>query len=139
MAATLSSSISGGTWVRRNQAGSWRSDLLGISRDRTSGIAGEGPWQPSADVYRTRDGWLVKFELAGVRPEETDLRVSGTELRLRGLRRDVVCRETQQSHSMEISYNRFERRIEFPEALDACRAETQYQDGMLLIWLRRST
>ena len=24
------------------------------------------PWQPSADVYRTKDGWLVKFDLAGV-------------------------------------------------------------------------
>ena len=25
------------------------------------------PWQPNVDVYRTATGWLVKFELAGVK------------------------------------------------------------------------
>lgn len=27
-------------------------------------------WQPPADIYRLARGWLVKFELAGVRPED---------------------------------------------------------------------
>src|SRR5919205_684335 len=30
----------------------------------------EAVWRPRADVYRTPDGWLVKLELAGVRPDE---------------------------------------------------------------------
>src|SRR5438045_792618 len=30
---------------------------------------GHNRWCPAADVYRTADGWLVKVELAGVRPE----------------------------------------------------------------------
>src|SRR5205807_35666 len=43
-----------------------------------------GPgWQPSADVYRTRDGWLVKFDLACVRPEDTQVVVDGRYLVLR--------------------------------------------------------
>jgi HSP20 family protein len=113
--------------------------VLGLVGELSGTAHAEGPWQPSADVYRTRDGWLVKFELAGVRPEEIDLRLGGARLRLRGLRRDVVCRETQQSHSMEISYNQFERNIEFPESLDAYATDTQYQDGMLLVWLRKKT
>ena len=29
---------------------------------------GHNRWCPAADVYRTADGWLVKVELAGVRP-----------------------------------------------------------------------
>ena len=28
---------------------------------------GPAPWRPHADVYRTSNGWLVKFELAGTR------------------------------------------------------------------------
>ena len=28
----------------------------------------DAPWRPNVDVYRTAAGWLVKFELAGVRP-----------------------------------------------------------------------
>jgi HSP20 family protein len=95
-----------------------------------------GPWRPPADVYRTREGWLVKLELAGVRPSEIEVELSGTRLRVSGLRRDFVIREAQHAHSMEISYNRFERTIEFPEPIDPNAAQTQYQDGMLLISLR---
>ena len=35
------------------------------------------PWQPSADVYRTRDGWLVKFDLAGVKTEDVTVSMRG--------------------------------------------------------------
>jgi HSP20 family protein len=97
-----------------------------------------GPWRPPADVYRTRDGWLVKLELAGVRPDELEIQVSGTKLRVAGVRRDFVIREAEHAHSMEISYNRFERAIEFPERLDRYATETRYQDGMLLVFLRRN-
>jgi len=97
-----------------------------------------GPWQPPADVYRTRDGWLVKLELAGVRPDELEIQISGTKLRVSGVRRDFVIREAEHAHSMEISYNRFERTLDFPERLDHCAMETRYQDGMLLVTLRRN-
>ena len=29
----------------------------------------EAYWRPAADIYRTRTGWLIKYDLAGVRPE----------------------------------------------------------------------
>ena len=29
-------------------------------------------WNPATDVYKTRDGWFVKMELAGVEPDELD-------------------------------------------------------------------
>ena len=38
------------------------------------------PWRPNIDVYRTANGWLVKFELAGVRAEDIDLQVLGGRL-----------------------------------------------------------
>ena len=34
-------------------------------------MGGDAPvsgWQPSTDIYRTQQGWLVKLDLAGVRP-----------------------------------------------------------------------
>ena len=45
-------------------------------------------WQPAVDVYRTATGWLLKFDLAGVRPEDIDVNVSGSRLTVRGQRRD---------------------------------------------------
>jgi HSP20 family protein len=95
----------------------------------------EGPWRPSADVYRLADGWLVKVELAGVRPDEIQVVCAGARLIVRGARRDFLIREAAHTHSMEISYNSFERSLDFPERVDCLSMETRYQDGMLLIRL----
>ena len=50
----------------------------------------EEPWRPHVDVYRTADGWLVKFELPGVRAEDVELEVLGGRMKVAGVRRDCV-------------------------------------------------
>ena len=42
-------------------------------------------WQPPVDVYQTADGWLVKYDLAGVRPDEIQLSAQGRRLIARAL------------------------------------------------------
>ena len=42
-------------------------------------------WRPAADVYRVRDGWLVKFDLAGVRPEDVEVSREEREDGTRGI------------------------------------------------------
>lgn len=92
-------------------------------------------WQPPADVYRLSNGWLVKCELAGVRPDEVNVILAGSTLTLRGRRRDITVEQGQQSYSMEISYSEFERSISFPCELERMVVATDYRDGMLLIRL----
>lgn len=93
-------------------------------------------WRPSADVYRTREGWLVKFDLAGVDPREVQLSLEGRRLTIAGVRRDALVQEGLSSYSLEISYNRFERTLELPFDAHAMQARTEYRDGMLLVWLQ---
>ncbi|NQV27326.1 MAG: Hsp20/alpha crystallin family protein [Rhodopirellula sp.] len=90
-------------------------------------------WQPAADVYRMSDGWLLKVELAGVRPDELQLLVEGCEVILSGRRRDWIIERGRQCHSMEIAYSCFERRFTLPSRVDNCRIATEYRDGMLVI------
>lgn len=92
-------------------------------------------WQPAVDAYRTARGWLLKYELAGVAPSEVEVVLQGRTVTVRGLRRDVRIEETQQSYSMEISYNRFERALELPCEMNTMDVATQYHDGMLLVRL----
>ena len=92
-------------------------------------------WQPAVDVYQTTGGWLLKFELAGVAPDEVEIVLHGRTLTLRGVRRDVRVEDNRQSYSMEISYNRFERTLELPCEMDTMTVATQYRDGMLLVRL----
>jgi HSP20 family protein len=93
----------------------------------------EGPWCPSADVYRTPTGWLVKLDLAGIRLEEVEVALSSSCLIVRGTRRDRCLREVRHCYRMEIAYSRFERVIDLPADLDQARIATEYRDGMLLI------
>ncbi len=39
-------------------------------------------------------------------------------------------------YSMEISYNRFERRVDLPVELDGARIVLDYKDGILLVRIR---
>jgi HSP20 family protein len=93
-------------------------------------------WQPPADVYRTRDGWLVKLDLAGVRPEDVQVRVSGSRLTVHGLRRDWCQEEGCRHYQMEISYSEFERTITLPLNLEQMDVTAEHRLGMLLIHIR---
>jgi HSP20 family protein len=92
-------------------------------------------WRPPADVYRVKGGWLVKLDLAGIRVEEVQVQVEESRLTVCGERRDATIREVDQAYSMEISYNRFARSIELPCDIRNAVIRTQYQDGMLSIYL----
>jgi len=90
-------------------------------------------WQPSADIYRTREGWLVKFDLAGVNASEVTVSIRGRRLTISGFRRDSFIEEGSSHYSMEISYNRFERSLTMPANLEAARVTVAAREGLLLV------
>jgi len=92
-------------------------------------------WSPQADIYRTPTGWLVKFDLAGVSPDEVRVEATPSELRVSGVRRDRFVQKGFLQHSMEISYSRFERTIRLPCRADRCSLRTEYVEGMLIVTL----
>ena len=90
-------------------------------------------WQPAVDVYQTNKGWLVKYELAGVRPEDIRLTASGQRLTVEGRRRDCFAEEECCCYRMEISYSHFERTIELPADLERADIAPRFENGMLLV------
>ena len=96
-------------------------------------------WCPPADVYRTDDGWLLKIELAGVRPEDIQVQVGGQRLRVSGQRRDTSQALGCRCQHMEIAYSHFERDFQLPSELDHDSITTDYRDGMLHIHIRTET
>ncbi len=96
-------------------------------------------WQPAVDIYRTQLGWLVKFELAGVRPEDIEVSAVGRILKVRGFRYDWAMEQSAHSYSMEIAYNRFERKLQLPCHVDPAAITSEYRDGMLLLRIPEAT
>ena len=52
-------------------------------------------WCPAADVYRTDNGWIVKVDLAGIRPADIEITIDGAILRISGARRDARARPSK--------------------------------------------
>jgi Molecular chaperone (small heat shock protein) len=102
-----------------------------------SGGSGTGTvWQPAVDIYSARDGgWILKFELAGVRPEDINISVQGCRVQVAGVRRDWLVEEGATHFSMEIAYSRFQRSVELPCELDQARWTIEFKNGILLVRL----
>ena len=94
-------------------------------------------WYPSADIYRTSDGWIVKVELAGVSSEDIEIDIQGNVLYIAGCRRDRSCAVGMTTEMMEITYSRFEKTLKFPASIEGARIEHNFDNGLLLIHLRK--
>lgn len=90
-------------------------------------------WQPAVDLYRCTAGWLLKFELAGVRQEDVHVAADSRGITVSGIRRDVRQFESQETHLMEIAYSRFERFVALPEPIEDVQLHAELRDGMLFV------
>ena len=93
-------------------------------------------WYPAADVYQTPDGWMVKVELAGVDAEDIEIEIEGSSLYIAGTRRDTSCQHGISHHQMEITYSRFEKSLSFPDVIEGAKLEHNFENGLLLIYLK---
>jgi HSP20 family protein len=93
-------------------------------------------WEPAADIYEIDAGWLIKFDLSGVRPEDVRVTFHEGRLTVAGVRRDYARTTGARYYRMEIAYNSFQRTIELPGAVDASQISSKFQDGMLLVEMR---
>src|SRR5579885_566774 len=85
---------------------------------------GEGDlWRPAVDVFRTSNGWLLRFDLAGVRAEDVSVTRHMSRIVVTGTRRDHVVEQGWSYYLMEIAWSRFERTVELPCSLDGARLE----------------
>jgi HSP20 family protein len=96
-------------------------------------------WNPSADVYRSPEGWIVKLDLAGVSSDDLQIELHDSLLTIRGCRRDTHYCEGFVYHQMEITYSRFEKQIQFPANIEGATVVHDYNDGFFIIKLRSET
>src|SRR5882724_200201 len=103
-----------------------RSKRIFVERISSEYRRPSGPlWQPAVDIYKTPEGWKIKFDLAGVRPEDVQVLQADDQLIVRGVRRDSVMTEGWSYYQLEITYSRFERIIKIP--CDLSQAEVRVE------------
>jgi HSP20 family protein len=106
-------------------------DFYGEFGDRLRGDR----WLPDVDVFETKQGVVVRVELAGVRSEDVRVTVDGRTLRISGIRRVLDRSDVQRLHQMEIATGPFERRVQIPIQFHRDDVSANLSDGFLTVVL----
>jgi HSP20 family protein len=94
-----------------------------------------GSWAPVVDIYEQGGDIVLKAELPGVDPKDTDIRVENNTLTLRGERKldNEIKRESY--HRVERAYGTFSRSFTLPSVVDTEKIKAEYRDGVLRVIL----
>lgn len=88
---------------------------------------------PRLDVREGQDEICVNAELAGVRPEDVDVRVEGNVLTIRGEKKGETEQQQQDYHVMERSFGRFQRSVQLPYAPNPDEIRADFEHGVLTV------
>ena len=90
-------------------------------------------WAPPVDIYENGDSLVLKAELAGVNPDDVEIRVEDNTLYLKGERKFEKEVKEQNYHRIERSYGTFTRTFSLPNSIDADKVGANYKDGVLTL------
>lgn len=90
-------------------------------------------WDLSVDVYEEDGKIIAKMSLPGVDADETEISVDDDILTISGRRAEEKEVTEKNYYSKEIRRGSFSRSVHLPRAVDANKAEAQYEDGVLTV------
>ncbi len=102
---------------------------------RSTLFAERGRWHPFTDIIQTREGFLVRVELAGLEDDDFEVILDRDTLIIRGERREKGDGEKVAYHQMEISYGPFEILIPLEGSIREEGIKATYERGMLEVFL----
>jgi HSP20 family protein len=97
--------------------------------------AGERVWAPAVDVFETDRDLVFKVELAGVDPNDVEVRVEDNTLYLKGHRKLEKDTKDQKYHHRERFLGSFARSFTLPHSVDSEKVAAEYRDGVLTLTL----
>ena len=102
-------------------------------RELSSGVFGAEPtgFVPSFEVKETKDSYVFKADLPGIKESELDISVTGNRLTISGERQQEKKDEADTFYAYERSYGSFSRSFTLPEGIDADHINGELRDGVL--------
>ena len=123
-----------------------------LGRMRSLGVRGAGEhtvehterthasaWVPATDIFARGGDLVIRVELAGVDPEDVDLRFSHGVLTVSGTRKSEFDRDGHDEvefYIRERFYGEFRRVITLPDGTEAEQISAEFDDGLVEITVR---
>ena len=92
-------------------------------------------WAPDLDVSETDEEILVKADLPGIDEKDLSVSLSGTNLLIKGDKKEKKEEKGKQFHRIERSFGSFQRTVALPVAVDSSRIKAEYSKGVLEVHL----
>ena len=90
-------------------------------------------FRPPTDVYETEEYTEVRVEVAGMKPEDFHVLLTGQTLVITGSRHDSSNKRAY--HQMEISWGEFRTEVYLPGTVNPDEVTASYEEGFLTITL----
>ena len=100
----------------------------GISNSRTSRALG-------VDVIRNDEGYVVEASLPGVSPDDIDVTIDGSLLKIRATAGEDETKSDSSYILRERRRGSYYRALRLPRDIDTENASTEYRDGVLSVTL----
>ena len=94
-----------------------------------------GVWAPAVDIHETKDSFVVKAELPGMKQEDIQITIVENTLTLKGERRQENEVRNGGYTRIEGAYGTFQRALALPLVVDPDKVKAKYKDGVLEIEL----
>ena len=104
-------------------------DALGRTRAQQSAAA--GVWYPPVDILESKDSYLIRAELPGMRNEDLKTEVNEGILTLSGERKLEEPASGVEYHRVERVTGKFSRSFHVPQTVNPDGIKATYKDGIL--------
>lgn len=111
-------------------------EAFGRSREYTSPTT--GVWYPPVDILESRDAYLIRAELPGMKKEDINLEFRDGAVTLSGERRFDQPAEGVDYHRNERVAGKFMRSFHLPLTIKQEELKATYRDGILEIHVPKS-
>jgi len=96
-----------------------------LGRDDLTGFV------PTFDVKETKEAYIFKADLPGVKEGEVEISMTSNRLTISGQRQEEKKDEGDQYYAYERSYGSFSRSFTLPEGVDVDQIRAELKDGVL--------
>ena len=90
-------------------------------------------WNPGFDITETKDAYVFKADVPGVKKEDLEITTSGNRIQISGKRASELENKTDTVYTYERQYGSFTRAFTLPNGADIEHAKSDLKDGVLTL------
>jgi HSP20 family protein len=102
-----------------------------FGRSRMAPTSGIGAWYPPVDILESKDSYLIRAELPGMKKEDVNLEIQEGALTLSGERKLEEPANGVEYHRVERVAGRFSRSFYLPQTVKHDGIKATFKDGIL--------